>query len=130
MRLFKSNIKYLHEIKRLIHVNYIYLSFTSRILLTLININLLLTSVHIFNIILKNHMLSVVVSIFISLIFQLVVKILEGFFDGPKTLKVIGYIISISINIGIIFINIILNKYNFNIINKAHNKIISYKQYK
>ena len=67
--LFKVNIKYLHEITRLLYVNYIYLSLPARILLTSININLLLTSVHVFNVILKNDITSVAVSIFISLIF-------------------------------------------------------------
>ena len=61
--LFKANIKYLHEISRLIHVNYIYLSFTARIILTSININLFLTLIHIFDVIIKNHILSVLISI-------------------------------------------------------------------
>ena len=63
--LFKANIKCLHEITRLLYVNYIYLSLTARILLTSININLLLTSIHIFNVIIKNDIISVLISIFI-----------------------------------------------------------------
>ena len=67
--LFKVNLKYLHEVTRLVYVNYIYLSFPARIILTSININLILTSVHVFNVIIKNYILAVAVSIFISLIF-------------------------------------------------------------
>ena len=32
--LYKDNIKYLHELSRLIHVKYIHLSFTARFMLT------------------------------------------------------------------------------------------------
>ena len=39
------------------------------------------------------------------------VKVLEGFFNGPKILKYFGYFLIISINIGLIAINLILNRY-------------------
>ena len=67
--LFKINLKYLHEISRLIFVNYIYLSFAARILLSVISINILITSIHVFNVVIKNTILSVVISLLISMIF-------------------------------------------------------------
>ena len=41
---------------------------------------------------------------------------LEGFLNGPKTLKVLGYVISIAINLGIVSLNITFNRYYYIII--------------
>ena len=46
-----------------------------------------------------------------TLLVELIVKILEGFFTGPYILKIIGYIILISMNLGMMFINFTINMY-------------------
>ncbi|KAM3126798.1 hypothetical protein pb186bvf_021096 [Paramecium bursaria] len=69
--LFKTNIKYLHEITRLMHVKYIHLSLIARFMLTQTNINVLLTSLHIFDVLINSYILSVVISILAQLTFQI-----------------------------------------------------------
>ena len=63
--LYKSNIKYLHEISRLMYAKYIHLSFTARFMLAQTNIIILLTSLHIFDVLFKNYILSVEISILV-----------------------------------------------------------------
>lgn len=48
-----------------VHVKYIHLSFMARLALTSININLLLTLVHVFDVILNNHFITIAISIVI-----------------------------------------------------------------
>ena len=43
-----------------------------------------------------------------SLIVYIIVKIFEGFFNGPKILKIIGCIM-VNINLGMLFINVTLH---------------------
>ena len=109
--LFKLNLKYLHEISRLIYSNYMYLNFAARILLAVISINILITSIHVFNVVIKNTILSVAISLLISAAFQVIVKVLEGFLNGPTVLRITGYIITVLLNLGIFSLNIVINRY-------------------
>ena len=88
-----------------------YLSFAARILLAVISINILITSIHVFNVVIKNTILSVAISLLISAAFQVIVKVLEGFLNGPTVLRITGYIITVLLNLGIFSLNIVINRY-------------------
>ena len=55
--------------------------------------------------------IAILLTISSSLAIEIVVKILEGFFNGPKALKIIGYIILVNINIGMLFVNVTAHRY-------------------
>ena len=69
MPVFKQNFKYLHEISRILYINYMLLGFSARIILASTSINILITSIHIFNVVLKHAILSVGISLMITMFF-------------------------------------------------------------
>ena len=70
---------------------------------------MIITILNLFNDVLNQSYLPIPVTFFVALIFEIVGKIFEGFFTGPKILKIIGYTITIILNLGILFVNIIIN---------------------
>ena len=62
-QLLKRNFKYLHEISRVVTTRYIYLPLVARVLLITFNISVSLTILHIFNAILGNYIISIIISL-------------------------------------------------------------------
>lgn len=64
MKLFKQNLYSLHELSRILVLDYNLLPLGARILLTYINISIALTIFHLINVVIKNLYISGIISIF------------------------------------------------------------------
>lgn len=57
----------------------------------------------------KKYIIAISVSVIGTLVLKVITKMMEGLFTGPKQLAYVGYFILLSLNLGLLLINTILN---------------------